>query len=71
MKSQSDEAVDLFPSTRDKAMEQTLFSEEKKLREFVHQACVVRKVDRYPPDNDFFNRRKNASKAIKLLISNS
>ena len=26
---------------------------------------------RYPPDSDFFNRRKNASRAIKLLISNS
>ncbi len=34
----------------------------------IHHEPVVRKVDSgYPPDSDFFNRRKNASKAIKLL----
>ena len=32
----------------------------------------MRKVDSdfFLPDSDFFKRRKNASKAIKLLISN-
>ena len=27
-------------------------------------------IARYPPDSDFFSHRRNALKAIKLLISN-